>query len=240
MVLGPESMFGAWQADIVSRATYPGYPFFEVSSQGQEAPPVLGGYALPELSRLTASAEQISQNVAQLTERMELAFNEETADNFTRAIENIEGITEEVRLLVAQQSQIASSITANADTALFEIQTAATTARSSFDRIHGILDTRQIDSLVINLNAASQGMRSVMAELADTSGGLTSVLTRADSSLARIDRITAMVESDRGTIGRLLSDSTAARRTENVLTQLDLLLQDLRENPSKYVRLSIF
>jgi len=31
-----------------------------------------------------------------------------------------------------------------------------------------------------------------------------------------------------------------AVRAENVLDQLDLLLQDLRENPRRYVRLSIF
>jgi len=38
----------------------------------------------------------------------------------------------------------------------------------------------------------------------------------------------------------LLSDTTFAFRAEGVLLRLDLLLQDLRENPRRYVRLSIF
>src|SRR5690606_21866512 len=79
VVLGPESIFGAWQAEIVSRSSYPRFDFFDVRSHpddtgselaGQTPPTaLLGGYALPELSRLTASAEEISVNLADLTAR---------------------------------------------------------------------------------------------------------------------------------------------------------------------------
>ena len=44
----------------------------------------------------------------------------------------------------------------------------------------------------------------------------------------------------RSYFGRLLADSTFAVRAEDVLRQMDLLLEDLRENPRRYVRLSIF
>ena len=40
--------------------------------------------------------------------------------------------------------------------------------------------------------------------------------------------------------GRLLTDSTLALNAEDMLRSLDLLLQDVRENPGRYVRLSIF
>ena len=89
VVLGPESLFGGWQAEIVSRASFPRYPFFELPERGPAQPRLLAGYALPELSRLTASAEQISQNLADLTDRLELAFNQETTDNLANAIANI-------------------------------------------------------------------------------------------------------------------------------------------------------
>jgi len=41
-------------------------------------------------------------------------------------------------------------------------------------------------------------------------------------------------------VGRLLVDTTLAVRAEDLLDQLSLLLVDLRANPRKYVRLSIF
>jgi hypothetical protein len=41
-------------------------------------------------------------------------------------------------------------------------------------------------------------------------------------------------------LGRLIFDPTIAASTEQFLLGLNLLLDDLRENPRKYVRLSIF
>lgn len=253
VVLGPESLFGAWQAEIVSRASYPRFPFFEVGDSVYEPsatapsgaaaePPVavLGGYALPELSRLTASAEEISGNLADLTERMEIAFNQETADNLARAIGNIEAITEEVRTLVQQQAVVAQSLTANADSALGEIQTAAVAARTSFQRVDSVLADPQIDSVLVNVAEASRNLRDIMASLSDSTGGLDGALQRADSAFARIDRMTARIERGEGSLGRLLGDSTFIVRAEDVLGQLDLLLADFRENPGRYVRLSIF
>ena len=240
VVLGPESLFGDWQAEVVSRSSYPSFPFYELPEDLPAEPLVLGGYALPELSRLTASAEQISQNVAELTDRLELAFNQETADNLARAIGNIEAITLEVRTLVQQQGRVAASITASADSALSQIDVAAQSARRSFDRIEGVMTDVQLDSILVNLAVASDNFRLLSASLADSEGGIASTLVRADSAFTRLDRVAASIEAGEGSLGRLFADSTFALRAEGVLLQLDLLLQDLRENPRRYVRLSIF
>lgn len=240
VVLGPESLFGDWQAEIVSRSTFPGFPFYELPADLSAEPLVLGGYALPELSRLTASAEQISQNLADITDRLELAFNEETANNLATAIGNIEAITEEVRRLVQQQGEVATRITANADSALAAIQVAAQTARRSFDRLEGILADAQVDSILVNMAVASTGIRQITEDLSDPTGGFAATLTRADSAFTRIDRLSARLEAGEGSLGRLLTDTTFAVRAEDVLLQLDLLLQDLRDNPRRYIRLSIF
>jgi phospholipid/cholesterol/gamma-HCH transport system substrate-binding protein len=239
VLLGPESMFGAWQAEIVSRSDFPRYPFYEVPPDAGPGV-VLGGYALPELSRLTASAEQISTNLGQLTDRLEIAFNQETADNLARAITNIEAITREVRELVDQQSAVATSVTANADSALAEIELASRAARRSFEHLEGILSDDQLDSIVTNVRIASAGIQKIATDLSGSTGDFQHAVERADSTFARLDRISARVEAGEGTFGRLLADSTLAVRAEDVLAQLDLLLEDLRKNPRRYVRLSIF
>lgn len=240
VILGPESFFGDWQAEIVDRSAYPNYPFYEVPPGLPSQVRVVGGYALPELTRLSATAEQISQNLADLTDRMELAFNQETADNLARAIGNIEGITQELQALVAQQSDVATAITASADSALTEVSGAAEAARRSFEAMEGLMAGERLDSIFINIDEATAGLKQVATDLADPEDGLGVTLDRADSVFASLDRITAGLEAGEGSIGRLLNDPTLALRTEEVLLQLDLLLQDLRENPRRYVRLSIF
>ena len=238
VLLGPESLFGDWQAEIVSRPEFPRYPFYDVPEA--EGPNVLGGYALPELSRLTASAELISDNLADLTDRLELAFNEETATALASAIANLDTISLAIRDLVVQQSAVATSVTASADSALSEIAQASRVARRSFERIEGILTDAQIDTIVANVRVATTGIREIATNLAESTGGIAATIERADSTFARLDRISARLESGQGALGRLLVDSTLAVRAEDVLAQIDLLLQDLRENPRKYVRLSIF
>lgn len=240
VVLGPESLFGDWQAEIVSRSVFPRFPFFELPEGLRADTLVLPGFALPELSRLTATAEQISQNVADLTDRFELAFNQETANDLARAIDNIEAITQEVRTFVQQQTEVAQSITSSADSALSEIQIAAQAARRSFERVEGSLSSVAVDSILENVNQASSGLRVLAETLNDADAGLAATLGRADSSLVRLDRITARLEAGEGSLGRLLVDTTFAVRAEASLLQLDLLLQDIRENPRRYVRLSIF
>jgi len=240
VVLGPEGVFGDWQAEIVQLSVYPGFPFYDVPGGASQTPVVLGGYALPELSRLTASAEQISRNLSQLTDRLELAFNQETADNLASAIGNIQAITEEVRTLVQQQGEVAASITASADSALDQVEIAAQSARRTFEEMEGVVAGARLDSVLTNMSVATSGLRTVTAQLSDSISGVAPTLARADSAFARVDRIAARIEAGEGSIGRLMSDSTFAVRAEEVLLQLDLLLQDVRENPRRYVRLSIF
>lgn len=241
VVVAPESLFGDWQAEITSRRRYPSFAFLDVQD-GTEVlgVRVLGGYALPELSRLTASAEQISDNLATLSERFEVAFNEETAASLAEAIGNMEAISRQIRDLVTQQSEIALSLTSNADSALAEIEEASRVARRSFERIDQVISDSQIDSIVTSVRVAAASIQEITGNLAGPSGDLASTLGRADSAFTRLDRIAGRVEAGEGALGRLLVDSTLAVRAEDVLAQLDLLLQDLRENPRRYVRLSIF
>jgi phospholipid/cholesterol/gamma-HCH transport system substrate-binding protein len=239
VLLTPESFFGSWQAEIVRKSRYPGFDFYEVP-EDQVSKGVLGGYALPELSHLTASAEEISANLAELSGRLEIAFNDETAAKLSQAITDIAAISQEIRDLVTQQSTVAGNLTTTADSALKEIEAASRNARRSFARIEELVGDAQLDSIVTNVRLASGNIQQITGDLSGSSEGLAATLERADSAFARIDRLSARIESGQGTLGRLLVDSTLAVRTEDVLQQLNLLLQDLRENPRRYVRLSIF
>jgi phospholipid/cholesterol/gamma-HCH transport system substrate-binding protein len=106
--------------------------------------------------------------------------------------------------------------------------------------VEGIVDEADLEATLTDLRGIAADLRQVSGELADTTGGVAGTLSRADSAFARIDRIAARIESGEGAIGRLLGDTTFVVRAEGVLLQLDSLLADLRENPRRYVRLSIF
>jgi len=234
-LVAPESMFGDWQAEIVPRAAYSQFDFFP-SGESE----TLDGYALPDISRLTAAADQISKSLAVLTDRVEEAFTEETAQNLSMAINNIEDVSERLSDLVEVQAGAFSNLATEVETAAVELGDAARSANATFQRAEEILGAPTTDSLLLDARATLSNLKTLSADFSQTNLGARGLILRADSTFARLDRITAQVEAGRGALGALVGDTLLVARAQTVLEQLDLLLRDLKENPQRYVRISIF
>ncbi len=234
-LLAPESMFGDWQAEIVTRSAYPQFDFLDPPD-----PNTMGGYALPDISRLTAAADQISKSLAVLTDRVEEAFTEETARNLANAIDNIQDVSERLRELVEVQAGAFSNLSSEVEEAAVELGAAAHTANLAFLRAEEILGAPTTDSLLLDARATLANLKDLSEDFSATNRGAQGFLTRADSAFARLDRIAAQVESGDGALGALMNDTVLVARAQTVLEQIDLLLKDLKENPQRYVRISIF
>jgi phospholipid/cholesterol/gamma-HCH transport system substrate-binding protein len=235
VLLAPENFFGDWQAEVVSRASYPQFDFLGNLPDG-----TLGGYALPDFSRLTAAADQISQNLGILSDRVEEAFTEETARNIARAIDNIQEVSQQLRELVEVQAVAFNELGTQMASAAEEIEVAAHSGHLAFERAGEILGAPTTDSLLLDARLTAANLRDLSQELRETMQGAQELLTSADSTFTRLDRIAARVEAGEGAIGRLMYDSVLVYRAQDVLIQLSVLLEDLRANPQRYVRISIF
>ncbi|HET6420844.1 MAG TPA: MlaD family protein [Geobacteraceae bacterium] len=66
------------------------------------------------------------------------------------------------------------------------------------------------------------------------------LMNRADNSIKALEEITAKVNRGEGTAGRLISDKELYDRMERVITDLDALVKDVKENPKRYVKFSLF
>jgi len=235
VLLSPESLFGGWQAEIVSRLAFPRYPFYNAQEQG-----VLPGYALPDISRLTAAADEIAQNLTVLTDRVELAFTEETAMNLKSAIDNIGEVSNDLSRLVSQQARSIEQLTAEVQVSAQDLGAAARSARRSFEGVNRLFDDGIADTLVGDARLAVRNFADASTRLSQTVDRLDRAIGSADSTLQRLDRVGARLEAGEGTLGRMLTDTTFASRAEEALLELHALLADFRENPKRYVRLSIF
>jgi phospholipid/cholesterol/gamma-HCH transport system substrate-binding protein len=234
-LVAPESMFGDWQAEIVPREAYPQFEFLDSSPDG-----TLGGYALPDISRLTAAADQISQNLGVLTDRVEEAFTQETAHNIAQAIDNIQDVSERLRELVEVQAGAFSDLATEVEAAAVELREAAHAGHMAFVTAEELLGAPTTDSLLLDARATAANLKDLTAELNTTVGEARGLITSADSTFTRLDRLTGQIEAGEGVFGRLMNDSVLIYRAEDVLIQLSVLLEDLRANPQRYVRISIF
>ena len=235
VLIAPESMFGSWQAEIVDRRDFPRYAFLDSPGDG-----VLPAAALPDMSRLTAAADQIAQNITTISERVQIAFTEETAVNLRLAIANIERVSNGLSEILSQQASRFDELAEGVGESAVELGAAARAARTSFERIDRVLAEAQIDSMVVDARASAENLRAVTGGLGSALSDLQSAAQKADSTFGRLDRIAGAAESGQGSVGRLLADPAFALEAEEALRDLRALLADIQENPSRYVRLSIF
>ncbi len=235
VILSPESFFGDWQAEIHSRGRFPHATYAEPTREG-----VLPGYALPEISQLTASADRISDNIEVLTERVGIAFSEETAQNIASLIGNVEEVTERLSELVTQQAASFTDVTTDVRRATQGIGDAALEAQEALTRMNALFAREETGEALADFADLAENLRALSEALQGTNTTVQAMAIRVDSTFASLDRIADQASAGEGSLGRLLADPTMATGMENTLAELQVLLQDIRENPRRYLRLSIF
>lgn len=80
------------------------------------------------------------------------------------------------------------------------------------------------------------------AKLSDSlnNAGLGRTLSSLESAVANLDKIMAKIEQGDGTLGKLMNDKELYSNLNSASRELDLLLQDFRLNPKRYVNVSVF
>ena len=96
----------------------------------------------------------------------------------------------------------------------------------------------RIDSTLDNIGQVSANL----ARLSDTlsTSGLGQTIASLESTLGHLNSVLARMENGEGTMGRLLRDDSLYVNLNEASRQLELLLQDFRLNPKRYVNVSVF
>lgn len=231
----PQSMFGDWQIEIVPRSRYPRYAYARPSNDL-----ALPGYALPDVSQITAVADRIAENMAVLTDRIEIAFTEETARNVRQAINNIVEVSDELAGLVASQKQAVQELTAELGDATQTLNDAATYASRAFRQVDAAVSGGQLDTIMVNARQASARIDSLSRALLRTTEQIQAITASAGRSFGRVDSITARIGAGQGTFGMLVNDTTLYRQLIRTNIALQHLLNDIEENPDKYFKVEVF
>jgi phospholipid/cholesterol/gamma-HCH transport system substrate-binding protein len=235
VILAPESMFGDWQAEIVSRSQFRHYAYAETGH-----PNVLPGYALPDMSRLTAVADQIASNLATISERFEIAFTEETAHNIREAIENIQEVSEQLTGLVGSQQAAIEEVARNLEQTSEAAGQAALTMQRAFTEVEEAIGGGRLTGIMVNVERATARTDTLAGLLVDASGDLRATAARADTTLRHVAGIASAMERGEGTLGMLLRDTALYYNLVEMNVELQTLLRDIRENPRRYINLRIF
>lgn len=106
--------------------------------------------------------------------------------------------------------------------------------------VNTILDDNksQINGVVTNFNKVSSNFAKISDSLNKANLGQT--VKNLEKTLASVDKIMADLQAGKGTMGKLLTDEELYKNLEKTTKELELLLEDVRLHPTRYVNVSVF
>lgn len=101
-----------------------------------------------------------------------------------------------------------------------------------------VTNKTQINAVVTNFNKISGNFSKISDSLSTADLGKTA--RNLSVTLERVNGIMTSLESGKGSMGKLLNDEAFYQNIKNATKELELLLQDVRLYPTRYVNISIF
>ena len=107
-------------------------------------------------------------------------------------------------------------------------------------KANGLIDNNEknITATMANVTKASGNFAKLSDSLAKLKLGQT--VKNLESTLASVDKIMLNLQSGKGTMGKLLKDEALYNNFNKTSKELELLLQDVRLYPTRYVNVSLF
>jgi phospholipid/cholesterol/gamma-HCH transport system substrate-binding protein len=184
VILAPQSLFGDWQAQIASRQRFPELEFTYTTR-----PDVLPGAALPDISELTAVAARIAGEIQTLSQRVELAFTEETAIKIRETIENVQEMSEQLGGFVEQQTIVYHNVSGHVLASADNIRTATARVERVVGQLERSLEQGEVQQVLTNVRTASENLRDLSVEIRGATAGVPGLLARADTTMVAIGQI---------------------------------------------------
>jgi phospholipid/cholesterol/gamma-HCH transport system substrate-binding protein len=96
----------------------------------------------------------------------------------------------------------------------------------------------KINTTITNLETTSTNFSKISDSI--SKANLTQVVKNLEKTLETVDKLMADVQAGKGTFGKLAKDEVLYTNFTKTSKELELLLQDLRLNPTRYVNVSLF
>ncbi len=242
IIAASASLFGEWQAEIIDLGSPPNDPNVRnalrraAADGGDEWP----GATLPDIGQLTAQAGRIATDIATVSSRVETAFDSQTVLDMQRSIRDFGQIADTLTRFTERQTAVFSEVSSNIRHGSDVVTEAALDLERTLARLDSATSEGELDTILTNLQTASQEMRSALASLhavansaEENRESLVRVLIGADSIMTRMQGMT-------GTLGLLVGDSTLYYEAADAIVQFRMLIADMRANPRKYFKFSVF
>lgn len=171
---------------------------------------------------LKAKAESLMASLDSALAVIQYVFNESTRENLRNSFESIKNTI------------------ANLENTTYNLDTLMTTQRSRLSVIFA-----NIESITTNFKNNNSKLTNVInnfSNISDTlaKANIVKTIEKANGVLANFAEISEKINKGQGSLGLLVNNDSLYVELDKSAKDLNLLLEDLRLNPQRYVQISVF
>jgi phospholipid/cholesterol/gamma-HCH transport system substrate-binding protein len=182
----------------------------------------LGQEVNKQILPLKLKAENLIGSIDSIAVIVQQVLNKNTRDNLVEAIEHVKQTLANI-----------ANTTHNLDT-LMDSQ------RSNLSKI-----ITNVESISSNLKQNNDKITNILTNFSNLSDSLARAripytMAQVNKAITDLDAILLKINKGEGSMGQLLSNEQLYKEVEKAARDLNLLLEDIRKNPTKYVKVSVF
>ncbi len=175
-----------------------------------------------QLRPLKLKAENLMSQIDTALTMLESLVSDDNTDNFSKSVKHI-----------ANSFENLESTTSTLDTLM-------TGQKKRLENILG-----NIESITLNLQQNEENISNIMANFSSLSDSLAKIkfaetMKNVNKAMQDMASISDKINRGEGSMGMLVNNDTLYLELEKSSRELNLLLEDIRLNPKKYVRFSVF
>jgi len=201
---------------------------------------VLGGKAI---SLKIGSGNQVLQNGDTLIASTEQNISEMISEKITPIAENVDTALVNLNVLIKKFQDMSGNIDATLANLRATSSTLNTTLAQNQQAFRGI--ATNLSSLSASMNDPQTGVKPMLGKFnsfADTLNQmqLAQTVERTNQSMANLNQMLAQINQGQGSLGKLTKNDSLYNNLNQFAADLDALVVDLKENPKRYVSISVF
>lgn len=242
VIVFPASLFGEWQVVITGQGQLPDNPVIRagIAAAAEGAGDRWPGTDLPGIGELTAEASRIATDVGLITSRVEGAIDSSVIAHLQQTVADLREMADRLNEFARTEASTLGRITTRASTVTEHLGDASASLRNTLSRLDTATGNGTLQDIMTSTRGASANIRDATADVKE----LTAAMRENRETLVRVlqglDTLMTRLQSGQGTLALLSSDSTLYRETTATVQELRSLLADIRLNPRKYFRFSVF
>ncbi|MBS4060770.1 MAG: MCE family protein [Bacteroidetes bacterium] len=171
---------------------------------------------------LKNKAETLLSSVDSLVVILQTILSENAKDNIFSSLQSVSATIQNLERTTLVIDSVVSTESSRISSILYNIELIT----RNFEQNNG-----EINTILSNMAALSDSL--VKADIG-------SVVHHADASLAELNKLLDAINRGQGTVGQMMHNDTLYYQLEKSAEELNKLLEDVRLNPKRYVKFSLF